>query len=181
MGRAGVCQELTAGVTKPPDQRHHVEETWEKGQKCRWGCTLRQLTKASPRALRITGRLFQDKDSCGLSVPPSLPLLKSEWTALNYIWKAELSWHQGSGTTIVSSGYRAAAGEEKVQNRGLELGCSFFTIIPPVSNQTNAAFLWLLRLKQAGPAIGPALARHHAMHSGSLLIVVSGVLLHPQH
>lgn len=34
LARAGVCQELTVGVVKPPVWRLHVQETQEKGQRC---------------------------------------------------------------------------------------------------------------------------------------------------
>lgn len=111
---------------------------------------------------------------------PSLTHLKLEWTALIYSWRTELPLHQGKGTNYFVFGATELLQENKKYHTWvLEQGWSSFTIShPPASDQTN---LYLaMETKATQVRLAPALGRPCATRSGSFLMGVPGVLLHPQ-
>lgn len=101
---------------------------------------------------------------------PSLTHLKSEWTALIYSWKPELSLHQGKGTKYLVFG----ATEQVQENKKCHTGVQLFH---------HALSIWLnylvMETKATEVRLAPALGSC-AMQSESFLMGVSRVLLHPQ-
>lgn len=175
-GKTETRQELTEGLAKPPDQRHCVEEIQGRGQKCRWGSTLRRFTQAAPRSWEDSSRIKAAVGFLSLPQPFKTKVNSAELIAEN---RTLIAPREGNQAPCLW-GYRTGAGKQKLSHLGSWAWVQLFHHNSPSIWPNKWHLSLAMETKATQVRLAPAWGTPWGMQSGSFLMGVPGGLLHPQ-